>query len=112
MNDKTLKALKGSIKKWIDIWYRGGEDRGYDNCPLCKLFNVHDACGITIHCNGCPVQNHTHLSGCSGTPYPKWGSHQYDDHGNPDHQIVICDECKHLAEDEIKFLKSLLPRDK
>lgn len=38
MNSRTLKALKGSIRKWERICNGTGEDRGPRNCPLCELF--------------------------------------------------------------------------
>jgi len=47
MDAKTLKALKGSIKKWEKIIAGTGVDKGGDNCPLCK------ACGW--NCRDCPV---------------------------------------------------------
>lgn len=61
MNKRTLKALKGSIKKWDDIAERGGVDRGEDNCPLCKAFKD--------LCDPCPVKMSTGKYQCRGTPY-------------------------------------------
>jgi hypothetical protein len=38
MDEKTLEALKGSIRKWEAIVDGTGEDDGADNCPLCHMF--------------------------------------------------------------------------
>lgn len=38
MDKKTVKAIRGSIKKWEDIEKGTGMDFGVGNCPLCHLF--------------------------------------------------------------------------
>lgn len=92
MDAKTLKALRGSIKKWEGIVAGTMEDYGEDNCPLCKLF-------LKQNCEGCPVYARTHHEGCYETPYRETlkadGKEEYD----------------RLAQAELDFLKSLLPTD-
>jgi hypothetical protein len=105
MNPQTLKALRGSIKKWEDICSGVGVDNGADNCPLCTRF-------YSRQCSGCPVMLKTGFDSCNGTPYAeKW------------YYVVECDEkgkilCPAVANTperlsaaraELRFLKSLLP---
>jgi hypothetical protein len=100
MKKKTLDALKGSIRKWEQI--RDGliEDQGTHNCPLCKLFHA-------FECVGCPIQQHTGQKGCVGSPYEAYNDIYFDDgddeDSNPEHK-------KKLAQDELDFLISLLPK--
>lgn len=103
MKKKTLDALKGSIHKWEQI--RDGliEDQGTHNCPLCKLF--HD-----IHCVGCPIQQHTGKMNCAGSPYEDYNDYVfYNDHNDYDPNDP--DVEKKLAQDELDFLISLLPKE-
>lgn len=94
MDERTLIALRGSIKKWEDIVAGIGLDKGEDNCPLCKLF--HERFRYTgSHCDGCPVSEKTGDMSCSGSPY-----------------AAYCDEpTKAGAIAELEFLKSLLPSE-
>lgn len=98
MDTRTLKALKGSIRKWEQI--RDGliQDEGVRNCPLCKLFHH-------IDCLGCPVQQRTGHMRCAGSPYEDF-SYDIDDNGFGDPDII-----KTLAQAELDFLISLLPLD-
>ena len=107
MNAETLEALKGSINKWEDICFRDGEDVGSDNCPLCQKF--------FLRCNkGCPVHEITH-NGCYNSPWEEWFDHQLHEHHvhYMDYCVrkIRCPECKRLAERELEFLKSLLPKE-
>ena len=108
MNKETLKALKGSIKKWEKIVDGRGVDLGVTNCNLCGLF-VQDGC------RGCPVNDVT-LDSCNGSPYEDWERHHEDFHNQgldcEDYRIVgKCRTCKKLAREELEFLQSLLPKD-
>lgn len=89
MDQGTLKALYGSIRKWMDVAYDDGEEWGRLNCPLCAEFNY----GFYGHkqCRGCPVYERTGKVGCKDTPYDEY---RYD---------------KSAAEREVDFLISLLP---
>jgi hypothetical protein len=104
MNQKVRKALEGSIKKWEKIVNGTGVDRGVENCPLCKIF--YD----TSSCVGCPVYEKTGAKDCLRTPYTAWMQHhwenQYDDNFK-----VFDSKSTHLAQAELTFLKSLLPKE-
>ncbi len=110
MNKKTLKALKGSIKKWeMIVRSTKSADRGVENCPLCQLF-------IQNNCHKCPVGN-----SCNDTPYEEWIDHHErvvhltqefitrTDRMNNFHREPYCKECLRTARAEVEFLKSLLP---
>lgn len=104
MDDATLEALKGSIKKWEDIVAGTGVDSGADNCPLCGLFNNTESEPM---CVGCPVMNQTGKDGCAGTPYVEWCKQQVKSFDFPhkaktDGQIAA-------AKAEVEFLRRLLP---
>lgn len=92
MPAKTLKALRGSIAKWEGIVAGTIEDYGEDNCPLCKLF-------LKKNCEGCPVYARTHHEGCWETPY------------RATLEADSKEEYDRLAQAELDFLKSLLPKD-
>ncbi len=101
MEKETLEALQGSIKKWENIRFEGGEDRGGINCPLCLLF---------LFCDLCPVMIKTGRPQCEDTPYITWVNHhdnKHDHQGYNKSKICLCPTCKKIATQEIKFLKSL-----
>lgn len=87
MDNLTLEALRGSVKKWQAIVDGTGKNRGPSDCPLCKLFF------FVRLCVGCPVFERTGETGCGGTPYM-----DYEKHGE-----------LYLAQAELDFLISLLP---
>lgn len=103
MDRKTLKALKGSIKKWEKIVAKKGNDDGAANCPLCGLY--------PMSCEGCPIDKKT-TNGCNFTPYEKWNDHQIEIHGERLPFTIQCKICERHAKAELKFLKSLLPKEK
>lgn len=104
MDNETLEALKGSIKKHENILAGIGTDKGPKNCPLCKLFWEHN-------CGECPIFTETGEMYCEETPYEAWQAHIHDNHDmdyiNGDG--IYCPECRRLVELEVEFLKSLLP---
>jgi len=104
MDKKTLKALKGSIKKWIGIRDHGGFDSGPDNCALCQLNS----------CEECIIYKKTGSKGCDNTPYQAWSVHIREIHkiNFCNNFFCQCDICKKLANEEVKFLQSLLPKEK
>lgn len=109
MNAQTLKALKGSIKKWEGIVEGTGTDRGDKNCPLCKLFLRKCAPGNKpcMHCVGCPVYEKMGRSSCMDSPYDDWSS--YLDQNDRENGKVFDRRSKQLAKNELEFLKGLLP---
>lgn len=102
MNPATLKALKQSIAHWKRLSTgkrRLGERVGASQCALCSLF-------LHIHsCKGCPVADKVERSGCSLTPY----GHARDAH---DAYGIDSPEFKAAAKVELKFLQSLLPKQR
>ena len=114
MDERTLKALRGSIRKWQRIAKGQIRDKGPQNCPLCKLFNNNDIEGedcvgwgvvikaSTKDCVGCPVMAATGLRYCMGTPYEEF----FDYNGG---SLVRTPEARKAAEAELEFLRSLLP---
>jgi len=110
MNKRTLKALKGSIRKWKKIVAGTGKDQGTKNCALCKAF-------IDMGCEGCPIKDRTGYDGCNLSPYDDWVEHLEDCHDRTVDDAYLslepeCNACKELAQKELDFLISLLPKDK
>lgn len=102
MSKRALTGLKGSIKKWERILLDGGEERGTEDCPLCKLY-------LNSKCIACLIYKNNQKPFCRETPYGSWYKHHDDEHFLEEKRIIYCDECKCLAEAELDFLKSLLP---
>lgn len=92
MDNKTLEALKGSIRKWEMIVAGTGKDYCTRNCPLCRLFNNEET-ETYDECDGCPVREFTGTPLCIGTPYEAWNRSRTNAN----------------AAAELEFLKSLLP---
>ena len=102
MDKETLKALKGSIRKWEKIVDGVGVDLGSENCPLCYLY-----LDSKLDCKGCPVGKH-----CLDTVFGDWVLHHVRKHPNKPLQIIgKCRTCKKLARKELEFLQSLLPKE-
>lgn len=97
METTTLNALKASIEKWKSI--RDGNEiyAGPNNCPLCKLFYSDG------DCIECPVRTHTGKRACADTPINEWEAWDIE-------QVVTLEEAA-LAQKEIDFLESLLPKE-
>ena len=102
MTPEALRALRGSIQKWHNIVYHNGLNKGTMNCPLCQKFSF---------CGGCPVFEHSGLSGCNGTPYIKWHNIVYHN-GKTAWGRSTTDEEKAAALEELEFLVCLLPEGK
>ena len=65
MTPKARTALEASIKKWEKVVLGKKDERGTDDCALCKI--SYDA-----DCKGCPVAKRALTSKCRGTPYGSW----------------------------------------
>lgn len=103
MDERTLAALRGSIKKWRAIEEGRGADEGISNCPLCKEF-------ITSQCDGCPVDVASGGSGCGGTPYD--GFYEWNRLRTNAFEVLnprVHTKGVRLARAEREFLESLLP---
>ena len=114
MDDETREALEGSIKKWEDIAGCRDKDRGTDNCPLCVKFADFECCLSIVYCMRCPVKKHIGDRNCIGTPYKDWVDHHKFIHGIDHVPYTLdptCPTCVDLAQQEIKFLKSLRPKE-
>ena len=106
MPGATLRALRGSIKKWEAIVAGDGRDLGSANCPLCQLHHKDN-------CRGCPVAYASRRACCENTPHEAWvgaaiatgGATAPISHRDPEHRA----ELTRLAQAELDFLRSLLP---
>jgi hypothetical protein len=109
MDPHTLKALQESIAHWDRLAsgnrkYRENVD--VDACALCRKFNtpVKDP---ELKCACCPVFQKTGLKFCLGTPFPAAEKLSDTDELSP----LDTDEFREAAQDELEFLKSLLPKE-
>jgi hypothetical protein len=93
--------LKGSIKKWEDIVNGTDTDKGSKNCPLCAIF-------YKLYCDGCPVSEASGNKRCDNTPYEDWINYN-DTISKRTPFYAKTTEEKAMAQDELDFLKSLLP---
>jgi hypothetical protein len=115
MPPKTLIALKASIEKW-ERWARGkyhdNDVLGITGCPLCYLF--YDAKSNPElefdGCHGCPVSARTGKAFCDGSPYDIISATVYGPSSAISDLVDIPQFLKHAAA-ELKFLKSLLPKN-
>jgi len=102
MNSEILKALHGSVWKWIKVWLKLGDDHAGCNCPLCQMGQG---------CAGCPIYWNTGKYQCGNTPWREWADHHSYMHSTSSFhkRWVECKECKRLALKEVKYLMGLLP---
>ena len=104
MDKETLKALLDEINHWERIAEGKEVDRCAGNSPLCWRYYT------PTSCSGCPVSEKTKNDVCRRTPYIDWAEHQNAKHGGVFPFAVRCEDCKRLAQKEVDFLKSLLPK--
>ena len=108
MDRKTLAALKKSIEHWERLasgQLKRGEWIGPDHCSLCKLF--YDG-----GCNGCPVAEKTGYNDCQTTPYDIVIAYVDACFGLDRESILNSKGFKSAARKELRFLKSLLPKQR
>lgn len=102
MDDRTLKALKASIEHWEENALLAEHDWSAissESCALCDEFSDSE------ECYGCPVAKAANASGCIDTPWE-------DACGAMQRWIVGRGSGKAFrkaAQDELDFLRSLLP---
>lgn len=110
MSKRAEKALRGSIKKWEGIRYRGERDMGIENCPLCQLYCKPEE----KFCKPiCPVKRKTGRDLCRGTPYDRWLNEirrLMRGTGVVERRAVTPKQ-RRIATRMIKFLRSLLPEE-
>ena len=103
MDTKTLEALKASIAKWernVQATTPEEVKTGPAECPLCKLFHGK-------LCNGCPVKEKVEYGFCVRTPYGDAERAADAWLRRPEAQPFF----QKKAQDEVDFLKSLLPQE-
>lgn len=110
MKPETKIALEESIQKWEDIVRGKGADCGSMNCSLCHRFLEYTNCTRPRTKEQCPVAIKAGVPYCIGTPYIEWTTHHIS-HQKYLSLTIECDECRKLAEEELAFLRSLLPKD-
>lgn len=101
MKEKAITALKQSIEHWEKIV--AGDDSeqiGSFHCALCRQYHAKE-------CRGCPVKARTGLKYCFGSPFE--AIEDFADRclmpiKNSDPEFTP------LAQAELDFLKSLLPK--
>lgn len=111
MHPDTIVALEKSITKWENIVARKKTDQGSKDCSLCERFSDYrctiEEDGVVVE--ECPVAIRAEDYGCSHTPYAEWirayprPTRVCDPSEYTDEQIL-------LAEQELDFLRSLLPK--
>lgn len=107
MDARTLKALKGSIKKWEAIVEGAGADYGADNCPLCVAFLWEDSPDA---CAGCPIRGSNRENRyCRNTPYDAWITAHIEKERADYGSVIHDDDTAIAAVLELEFLRSLLP---
>lgn len=66
--DRDLELVSECILKWREIVFFDGDDRGTQNCALCREYhsdwNWKNQC-----CDGCPIYERTGKVCCVNTPY-------------------------------------------
>ena len=115
---RTIKALKESIEHWErmskykDIDHT--ETPNSDDCALCDLF-LNSGLRLVLNqlyhrkeCINCPVYAKTGHAGCRATPYE--AVTEYWESFTCNKQDFDAKIWKKLCDDEIKFLKDLLPK--
>ena len=107
MKKQTLRALESSIIKWqANTTIEHSEDVKINrqDCPLCQLFSTPLN---KYSCDGCPVADETSEKWCINTPYSEaltyWEEWVFTKHRKHRDAFHI------KAQEEVNFLKSLLP---
>lgn len=104
------KAIIGSILKWVNIAFFGGEDRGSQNCPLCRYSQERTEEYGNI-CYACPIcQYSDKIRGCRHTPFRDWRNHIENEHPHLSNR-VHCPTCQQLAIEELEYLFSVLEKN-
>lgn len=103
MDARTLEALKGSIEKWERVVTGEYEERMTADCPLCHLF-------ADDECNYCPIKQTTKNRFCLNTPYRSWKVSMARRKSRTS-RVANTPHRKALAQAELDFLRTLLPKE-
>jgi len=98
VNQETLDALDGAIKKWEQIVDGSQADGGIADCPLCVLLDT--------LCRTCPIAVQTGRRGCYGSPYTDWRGLN-DDCEICENGYANCEPCNAAANKLIDWLREL-----
>jgi len=104
-----LRLSIKSRRKWFDIYHNDGVDVGGGNCALCILYK---------DCESCLIKSETGKTGCGGTPYSNWITHQCT-HIDDLYMFlklkqstcglkIECPVCKRIAGQEFWFIDKLI----
>lgn len=112
MTAKTLTALKASIahhESNLAAEMPGEVALNRRNCALCRKFN-RLSMSDSEACTGCPVADKTGKQFCDGTPFYDLESAYYEWKHDPKKTMRAL-AFRKAEREEIKFLKSLLPKE-
>jgi hypothetical protein len=118
MKKVTLKALKQSIAHWERMAAGKaslGENPVAEHCALCQRFGFWVDCQLPHDGERCPVAVKAVAADCNNTPYMK--VHNLLPNRpllmrNSDYEYLKnTPKFKEAAQEEVEFLKSLLPDD-
>jgi hypothetical protein len=101
MDERTLTALKASIKHWEQNLVELDANKMTDMyCALCDMFVLSGE-----DCNGCPVMEETGEDNCGNTPWADalLATRDYQKHNGTYTRAF------HAVKAEVDFLKGLLP---
>lgn len=106
-----IGALNSAVYKWEQVKKGLKGDTGSHDCALCRQYQVNseEDCFEKM-CFKCPVARRTERSGCFGTVYIYWQSHQIRKHKRSLKLCVApayvqCQECITIARDMFFFLR-------
>jgi len=99
VNQETLDALDGTIKKWEGV-VAGVREGGPNDCPLCDMYNNRT-------CRDCPVCNQAGKPFCQDTPYRTWIDHLGCRKCECWCKTASCKICKSVARKMLNWLITL-----
>ncbi len=121
LSEKAIQAIRASIEVWVrkrDNPNPFDIKLGMTTCPLCTTFAKSSFNGYSV-CGACPVSAYTSQEGCGGTPYydaahalDVWRFFVEQERKTEDAQgtLEARNRWRGLAQEEILFLLSLLPK--
>jgi hypothetical protein len=113
MDERTLKALRASIKHWEEnaaATHWSEADVAGTSCALCDEFYDWPSDDYPC-CGGCPVAEKTGYAGCNGSPYysASFAFYRWPHRHNEGQGEAAAKEFRRAAQAELDFLRSLLP---